>query len=248
MSTGRRQEAPRVESRASLRPAALLVLGGQLLYILVTQFHTGGEANDHPSIFASYADSGAWKGVHVGQFVAMGVIIAGLIGLHAALESRTGRGIALTARIGAVFAVAALTLYAALQAVDGVGNQQVDQAWVNAPLSDKAARFATAEAMRWLEWGVRSYHDYALGISLLLLAIATAAGLAVVVPRAVAVLMGLSGVAYLMQGWVVGRQGFSGANTIMILVAWALSLAWMIWLVIASWRPTRGTEHSQRAS
>jgi hypothetical protein len=44
--------------------------------------------------------------------------------------------------------------------------------------------------------------------------------------------MCLSGVAYLAQGWVVGAPGFSSADTMLILVAWALSLAWMIWLAI----------------
>ena len=37
---------------ASLRLAAWLLLVGQVLFILITQFHTGGHANDHHSIFA----------------------------------------------------------------------------------------------------------------------------------------------------------------------------------------------------
>jgi hypothetical protein len=44
--------------------------------------------------------------------------------------------------------------------------------------------------------------------------------------------MCVSEVAYLAQGWVVGAQGFSSANTTLILVAWVLSLVWMIWLAI----------------
>jgi hypothetical protein len=225
---------------APLRLAATLLLGGQLLYILVTQFHTGGDANDHPSIFAEYADSGAWEGVHVAQFVAVAVLIAGLIAFYVALDVRTG-GAAWAARIGAVLAVVALTLYAVLQAVEGVGNKQVDDAWVNASADEKPARFASAEAMRWLEWGVRSYHDYALGLALILLAAAAAVVRAAGLPRAIAYLMGLSGIAYLVQGWVVGTQGFSDTNSTMILVAWALSLAWMIWLAVISWR-TRSTQ------
>src|SRR5207245_1108835 len=56
-------------------------------------------------------------------------------------------------RFGAASAVVALALYGVLQAVDGVANKQVDDAWVAAPAADKAARFASAEAIRWLEWG-----------------------------------------------------------------------------------------------
>jgi hypothetical protein len=102
--------------------------------------------------------------------------------------------------------VVALTLYGVLQAVDGVGNKQVDDAWVSAAGAAKAGRFASAEAMRWLEWGVRSYLDYALGLALLLFAAAVVR--TVGVPRPIAYLMGLSGLTYLVQGWVVGSEGF----------------------------------------
>ena len=130
--------------------------------------------------------------------------------------------------------MATLALYGVLQAVDGVANKQADDAWVGAPDAEKAARFASAEAMRWLEWGVRSYQDFALGLALLLFAAAVVrtAG----VPRLIAFLMGLSGLTYLVQGWVVGSEGFSRTQTIAIVLAWVLSLAWMIWLVVVAWR------------
>ena len=38
--------------------SAVLLLARQVLYIVVTQFHAGGPANDHPVIFAAYAGSG----------------------------------------------------------------------------------------------------------------------------------------------------------------------------------------------
>jgi hypothetical protein len=234
MSTDQtRERGGAMIDRASLRLSATLLLAGQLLYIVVTQFHTGGEANDHPAIFAEYARSDSWKAVHVGQFVAVAVIIAGLLVLYFGLDVRAG-GAAWGARLGAGFAVVALALYAVLQAVDGIGNKEVDDAWVSAPNAEKSARFASAEAMRWLEWGARSYQDYALGLALLLFAAAVVrtAGVA----RPIAYLMGLSGLTYLAQGWVVGSEGFSETHTTLILVAWALSLAWMIWLGVVAWR------------
>jgi hypothetical protein len=94
-----------------------------------------------------------------------------------------------------------MALYGVLQAVDGVGNKIVDAAWVNAPDAEKSARFATAEAMRWLEWGVRSYQDFALGPALLLLAVAVTRSVAL--SRPITYLMGLSGLTYLVQGWVI---------------------------------------------
>jgi hypothetical protein len=222
-----------VIDRASLRISAALLLAGQVLYIVVTQFHTGGEANDHPAIFAAYASSGIWKAVHIGQFVCAAILLAGLVALPFAIGADAARA-RWAGRFGAVLAGVALALYAVLQAVDGVGNKEVDDAWVSAPNAEKAARFASAEAMRWLEWGARSYHDFALGLALLLIAAAIVRSGAV--PRPIGYLMGLSGLTYLMQGWVVGAEGFSATHTILILVAWALTLAWMIWLVIVAWR------------
>jgi hypothetical protein len=217
--------------RASLRLAAALLLAGQLLYIVVTQFHADGDANNHPAVFAEYADSGIWKAVHLGQFAGMAILLAGLLALFFALDIPAGPA-RWAGRFGAASAVAALALYGVLQAVDGVGNKQVDDAWVAAPAAEKAARFAGAETMRWLEWGARSYQDFALGLALLLFAAAVARTARV--PRPIAYLMGLSGITYLVQGWVVGSEGFSGTHTILILLAWALSLVWMIWLAVAA--------------
>src|ERR687886_918016 len=75
-----------------LRLSAALLLAGQVLYFVVTLFHTGGPANDHPVIFAAYAGSGNWTAVHVAQFVCMAMLIAGLLGLSFAVEVEAGTG------------------------------------------------------------------------------------------------------------------------------------------------------------
>jgi hypothetical protein len=208
---------------------------GQVVFILVTQFHTGGDANDHSSIFVKYAESGSWKGVHALQFGATTLIVAGLVVLSFALASQS-RGPAWAARIGGVLAVVSLALYGVLQAVDGIGNKQVDHAWANASEAEEPIRFASAEAMRWLEWGVSSYHGYALGLSLLLLAGAAAAVQTGTIPRVVPYLIGLTGIAYIAKGWVGGADGFNSTHSIFIILSWVLSLAWMIWLIVITWR------------
>lgn len=215
---------------ASLRLAATLLLAGQVLFILVTQLHTGGDANDHDSIFAAYAHSGDWKGVHALQFLAVALVVAGLVVLCPALEARARRPV-WSARVGAVLAGVSLALYGALQAVDGIGNKEVDHAWVTASDADRTARFASAEAMRWLEWGMSSYHAYAMGLAL----VAFAAGMAAVrreVPRAIGYLSGMSGVAYLAEGWVAGSEGFDATHSVLIVASWVFSLAWMTWLFL----------------
>jgi hypothetical protein len=80
-----------VLDQAALRWSAGLLLGGQLLYILITRFHAGGDANDHREIFIHYAGSGDRKGVHVGQFAAMTGMVAGLGGLRVRPRLRARR-------------------------------------------------------------------------------------------------------------------------------------------------------------
>jgi hypothetical protein len=241
--TKRRGDRPgAMVDRSSLRLSAMLMLTGQLLFIVVTLFHADGNANNHRSVFVEYAGSGSWKAVHVVQFAAIAILLAGLLALFFALDVQPGPA-RWAGRFGAASAVATLALYGVLQAVDGVGNKMVDAAWVSAPDAEKSARFASAEAMRWLEWGVRSYQDFALGLALLLLAAAVAR--TVGLPRPIAYLMGLSGLTYLVQGWVVGAEGFSTTHSTLILVAYAFTLAWMIWLVVVAWSRHPSEAHHQ---
>ena len=138
--------------RTSLRLSATLLLVGQLVYIVVTQFHADGDANNHPAVFAEYAGSATWTAVHLGQFAATAILLAGLLGLCFALDVQAGMA-KWASRFGGVSAVATLGLYGVLQAVDGVALKQAVNAWASAPDAEKAARFASAEAIRWIEWG-----------------------------------------------------------------------------------------------
>jgi hypothetical protein len=219
--------------RTPLRLSAGLLLTGQLLYIVVTQFHAGGDANNHHAIFAAYAANEIWTAVHLGQFASMAILLAGLLTLFFALDEQDGTA-RWAGRFGAASAAASLALYGVLQAVDGVALKQAVNAWASALEAEKAARFASAEAIRWLEWGVRSYQDFTLGLALLLFAAAVLR--TTWIPRPIAYLMSLSGLTYLVQGWVAGSEGFSPTQSVAIVLAWVLSLAWMIWLVVVAWR------------
>jgi hypothetical protein len=216
--------------RASLRLPATLLLGGQLLYIAVTVLHTGGEANDHHDVFAEYASSGSWTVVHLGQFAGMALLVAGLLALFSALDGPAR----VAARFGAAAATATLALYGALQAVDGVALKQAVAAWADAPDAETATRFTAAEAIRWLEWGLRSYHNVTLGLALLLLAAAVARTGRI--PRSIAFLMTLAALSYLVQGWVVGSDGFSHTESLAITAAFVLDVVWMTWLVLVAYR------------
>lgn len=219
--------------RAPLRLAATLAFAGFAVSVIAGLFHADtASANDHPATFAEYARSGIWTAVHLGQFAGMALLISGLLVLLVVLKAPEGV-MAWAARFGVVAAVAALALYASLQAVDGVALKHAVDAWAAAAEPEKTARFATAEGIRWLEWGVRSYQSFVLGAALLL------TGAVVVgahrVSGLIGYLMALSGLAYVAQGWVVGAEGFSPANAIPILAGIVLILVWSVWLLVSAW-------------
>jgi len=228
--------------RSLLRVSGTLLLVGQLLYVIVTLLHTGGEANNHPAIFAAYASSGIWTAVHVAQFACMAIMLAGLLGLFSALDGQLGAA-RLANRFGAASTTAALALSGAVLAVDGVALKQAVNAWISAPDAEKAARFATAETMRWLEWGTRSYENFTLGLAVLAAAIVVRRAL---LTRPIAYVMGLAGLTYLLQGWFAGVEGFSPTHTLGIVAAEVLNAVWMTSLLVVASRMPQSASASPR--
>jgi hypothetical protein len=198
------------------------------MFVVAGLFHpANAAANDHPAIFAEYAASTIWAAVHLAQFIGMGVIVAGLFVLDAALDQGLW-----PARLGALFAVVALVLYGILQAVDGVALKHAVDAWVAAPENEKVARFATAETIRWLEWGSKSYHTIVFGTSLILFALAIIkSGF---ISRPIGYLMGVAGVTDLVQGWILGVMGFDPAE-LPTVVGIFLNLVWSVWFLFFGW-------------
>src|ERR671914_2817349 len=219
-----------------LRLSATLVVIGEVLFAIVTAlFHPDGNANNHPVAFAEYARSASWIAVHFVQFVFMAVLLLGLLVLFFALNVRSG-ALEWVGRFAAASVVVALALYGVLQAVDGIALKHAVDAWASAPEAEKATRFASAETMRWLEWGTSSYQTFMFAVALILLAsviVWTAR-----VPRPIGYLMGLAAIPSLAQSLVLGTEGFAvswlaGALSV---VGLPLMLAWSIWLLIVAWR------------
>ena len=217
-----------------LRLSATLLFIGALVSAVAEVLHPHLEnPNNHIAVFAEYAHSADWTAVHLGEFVGAAVFIAGLLVLFFALNVSEGtpRWVGL---FGAIAAGVALALYGVQMAVDGVALKQATDAWASAPAAEKAARFASAEAIRWLEWGTASYQSFMFGLALVLLAIVivwTAR-----VPRPIGYLMGLYGITYLVQGWVIGTEGFSATLFVPQVLGEILVIALIIWLLIVAWR------------
>jgi hypothetical protein len=216
----------------SLRFAAWMMLAGWLFFLVVGLFHVDRpDANNHAAAFADYARSSIWTPVHLGQFAGMAALLTGMVMLSLSLPSRVGAGRWLN-RISALAAAAGLALYGVLQAVDGVALKQAVDSWAAADEPDRASRFAAAEAVRWLEWGLRSYASVVIGLALLLLGIAVVSGGRL--PRVVGLLISLSGTAYLAQGWIIGSNGFTVSNRAPTWLALLLMTIWTLWLVPAT--------------
>jgi hypothetical protein len=160
----------------------------------------------------------------------MAIMLGGLLTLFSVLDAQVGTA-RLINRMGAAAATATLALYGVVLAVDGVALKQAVNAWANAPEAEKAARFATAETMRWLEWGARSYENFTLGLAVLLAAVVVRQAR---LPRLIAYVMALAAFAYLAQGWSAGMEGFSPTHTLAIVAAEVLNAVWMAWLLVVA--------------
>jgi hypothetical protein len=207
--------------RTLLRLSATLLLIGALVFLVASVLHPFG-ANDHKAAFTAYANSTSWTAIHLGQFVGTAVVTAGLLVLFFALNVLQGtpRWLGL---FGAIAAGVTLALAGVLYAVDGVALKQAADAWVSAPAAEQTARFASAEAIRWLEWGTRSYEAFMSGLALVLFAITivwTAR-----ITRPIGYFMGLSGLAYIVLGWVVGTEGFSATGDVVFRIYLSCSLS-----------------------
>ena len=189
--------------------------------------------NNHIAKFAEIAHSVDWTAIQLLEFAGVAVFLAGLLVLFFALGETSG-----TPRwlgfFGAIAAGVTLVLTGVHDAVDGVANKQADDAWASAPAAERAARFASAEAIRWLEWGAASYQWFMFGLALVLFALVivwTAR-----VPRPIGYIMGLQGLAILVQGWVIGTEGISATLAVPTMLGNILGLAWIIWLLIVAWQ------------
>jgi hypothetical protein len=89
--------------------------------------------------------------------------------------------------------------------VDGVTLKQAVDAWAAASGPEEATRYADAETVRWIEWGLQSYFRVLLGLAFLLLG---AAGVVSrLVPTWLGVLLVVAGLLSLAIGLSVGYAG-----------------------------------------
>jgi hypothetical protein len=217
--------------RALTLSGALLLVGFVVNGIQRMLLHPTGAEDDHREIFTEYADSDVWEATHLIEFVLVLVALAGLLVLCRALWPETPN-LALLAG-GAI--VAAGGTWTALQGVDGVTLKQAVDAWIDASGAEGMSRFADAEAVRWIEWGLQSCFRVVLGVGFLLL------GAAIVVSRLVptwlGVVLAVAGALSVAVGVSVAYAGLeSGFQDAVGLVLQLLVLVFVVGLFVVARR------------
>jgi hypothetical protein len=224
--------------RATLRLAATLLLIALRVTAVVNFPHPGSPTPTDQAQFTAYATDASWTALHLGEFVGTALFLGGELVLFFALNVSAGppRWVGFFA---AVSAGVALAMAGVVYAVDGVALKQAVDAWVNAPAAEQASRFASAEVIRWLETGTRSYQELTSGLALVLFGIVIA--WTARITRPVGIVMGLTGLASIVMGWVAGAEGLNVAiRSALFELSGLATLVWTIWLLIVAWTRRSG--------
>jgi hypothetical protein len=102
------------------------------------------------------------------------------------------------APFGFAAAVTTAASFTVLQAVDGITLRYAVNAWASAPAPQKAAAFAAAEVVGWIELGMNSLSYFLAGLTLFLFGLAIALGR--VYPRWLDVMATVAGAAFMYDG------------------------------------------------
>jgi hypothetical protein len=240
---------PTTPPRTALRTGSTLLLGGLVAEFVVTTFHAAQEnPNDHHAVFAEYAASENWIAVHLGQFAAGLVVIAGIVTLLRAL--RPSAGPALLNRVAEGAAILTAAMIAVLQGVDGFTLKHAVDSLAASSSAMHDAAFHDAEIVRWLEWAAAGYFRITLGLTVVLLSLVVVRSRAL--PRWSAPLALLAGFSFVVDGIAVGSDGFTGG--VPNLIAWAAFTFFAVVASVAAWwggladRPTEQKPNQDRLS
>ena len=119
--------------------------------------------------------------------------------------------------------------------MDGVTLKQAVDAWSAASGAEKATRFADAETVRWIEWGLQSYFRVLLGVAFLLLG--AAAVVSRLLPSWLGVVLVVGGLLSVALGFSVGYEGLESGFQDPVGIAFQLVvLIFVVGLLVVSRR------------
>jgi hypothetical protein len=204
---------------------------GVILLVVSTIIHPSREVMNNPAIFRVYAQHDSWIAVHFGQWFGGLLFFGGLTAVYYSITEKSESAGTVIARFGFAAAILTLASTTILQVVDGVALKWAVDAWANAPADQEAATFAVAEGLRWTEYGLQSYSNILLGLTLIFYGLAMALG--TVYPRWLGWVAAGSGVAWIVHGLMVPYIGLFTSPprgiALILMYLWALVMAYLMW-------------------
>jgi hypothetical protein len=224
--------------RPLLRIGSITFLTGLAIFIISSAFHTSREdPTNHLRVFAEYANSPPWIAAHIGQFVGDITIFAGgFVALFRLLVQSESMTVSVLAWIGFAIAIIAASIFAILQAVDGIALKRAVDSWVVAPAEEKMAAFRVAEGIRWTEVGTNSIYRILQGT------VAIVFGVAITLSRIVGRWNGavgiFAGAITIAAGVEVAYVGFASVNVGLGAYSKIIYYIWIGILGAFMWRKT----------
>ncbi|MDH5579419.1 MAG: hypothetical protein OEZ09_13310 [Betaproteobacteria bacterium] len=233
----------------TLRIGAALALLSAVATVLSGALHPSQEKpDDHPRVFAEYAQSDIWVTGHLIQTYGFFLAFLALISLGLSLAERHDRA-RVFVRLGTPLATAAIAAAAILQGLDAVALKAVTAKWAAAADADRSPAFAAAEAVRYLEIGFNSTFRMLQGFCYVTF------GAALIYTSGWARWLGwvgvAIGVAIVVRGFAVAYTGFSPANPLYAVVGGVALELLNVWLLVASaymWRSASSLQGESSSS
>jgi Domain of unknown function (DUF4386) len=227
------QNAPQFQ-RPLLRIGSIVFLAGMIITVVSTSIHPSTEdPSNHPLVFTKYASNDSWIAIHIGQFAGVIMVFAGgFVVLYRLLMQSESSLASMLAWIGLALAIMTASVFAILQAVDGIAQNMTVDSWVASPPEKKAIAFGVAEGIRFIEYGTNSIFRILQGT------VAVIFGVAIVKSKLLSKWIGGAGVVIgavtIYAGLEVAYLGFGGLTTIIgismiIYFIWAGILGGYMW-------------------
>src|SRR3712207_1342316 len=202
--------------RPMLRMGAVAFLAGVVIVIVSTLFHASSEdLMDNPIVFAVYAEDDLWIASHIGQFAGVMLVFGGgFVALHRLLVRSESGTVSTLAWFGLVTAIITSSIFAILQAVDGIALKIAVDTWYAIPPTsadagegEKAIAFRVAERIRWTEIGINSYFRMLQGTVAIIFGVAITKS--ALLKRWIGAVRIFAGVATVIAGVGVAYVGFA---------------------------------------
>jgi hypothetical protein len=206
------QNTPQFQ-RPLFRIGSIAFLAGMIITVVSTAIHPSTEdPANHPLVFTKYASNDSWIAVHIGQFAGVIMVFAGgFVALYRLLVQSESSTASIIAGIGIALAIMTASVFAVLQAVDGIAQKRAVDSWVSAPPEEKAITFRVAEGIRFIEYGTNSIFRILQGT------VAVIFGVAIVKNKLLSKWIGGAGVVIgavtIYAGLEVAYLGFSSLTT-----------------------------------